>query len=243
MYLKKLKEDELETIFPNSGTINLKKMKEEEKKQYILAYNLYRKLFTEYVVDKLELKKYDNKIVNSDLKFKSVNEENMDIYQYCSSNELKFLYIRNNIYIEHLTEKEKEFLMNRLKNNREDLDAEAKQFIENTYEKTIFEDIGKDGKKYITFYGPDSSNFTARNDSLILGMRYDEFDYNGLNDEAWDELHIKQLTYLPEMFYKLVVEQKNKLSVPIVILQYNDFSIRSRNLKNKNIHGNLEEER
>lgn len=243
MNFKKLKEEELKTIFPNSGTIDLQTMNEKEKKQYVLVYNLYRKIFTKYIIDTLELKKYDNELRNSKLNFKSIDEENMDIYQYFSSNELKFFYIRNNIYIDRLNEQEIKFLINKTKDNNLELDEEIKNFVEHTYEKLIFEDVGKDGKKYITFYGPNSSNYAAENDSLVLGMRYNEFDLNGLDDDSWDELNIEQNMYLPDVFYKLVSEQKDKVSIPIEVLQYNDFSVKRRSLGNKSKEKDEEEER
>jgi len=240
---KKIKEEELKTTFPSTRMINSEEMSEQQKNDYISMYNLYRKLFSEYIMGKLELKKYDDELTNSSLNFKCVDEEKMDVYQYCTSDELKYLYIRNNIHIERLSDQEKNFLINRLRDIKDELDEEARQLVQSTYQKLIFEDVGKDGKQHITFYGPDSMNYTARNDSLIIGMRYDEFDLNGLDDEAWDELHTKQLMDLREMFYKLVIEQKGKVNVPITILQYNDFSVKLRKARRISIEPKNEEER
>ena len=221
-----------ENDFSDLDINNLQKTKD---KQFAREYNLYRKLFTEYLIKKLELKKYDGEIINSDLNFKTVDEEKKDVYQYFLGDELKYFYIRNNIYIERLTEEEKRFLDNKLKEGNETLDDETQKFIEKTYAKMIFEDVGQDGKKYITFYGPNSSSFTAENDSVVIGIRYDEFYSDGLDDETWDDLHMKQMMYLEDVIYKLVDEQAEKLSVPMTVLQYSDFSIRTRNLNNKSI--------
>lgn len=232
-----LKKEELKAISHKLNSMELK------KGQYALAHDLYRELFTKYIIDKLELNKYDEELANSNLNFKPVDEEKMDIYQYFSKNELKFFYIRNNIYIDKLNEKEIEFLINETNNNTIEENEKVKQFIECTYKKVIFEDVGKDGKKYITFYGPNSRNYTARNDSLVIGMRYDEFYSNELNDKDWDELHIKQMRYLPEVFNKLILEQRDKVSIPIEVLQYNDFSVKRRTSTSRNKEENIEEER
>ena len=74
-------------------------------------------------------------------------------------------------------------------------------------------------------------------------MRYDEFYSNELNDKDWDELHIKQMRYLPEVFNKLILEQRDKVSIPIEVLQYNDFSVKRRISSSRNKEENTEEER
>ena len=85
--------NDLKRISPNYSAIDF------EKDDYIKLYNLYRSLLTEYIIDTLELKKYDEKILKSNLNFKQTNKEEMDSYQYFSSEELKYLYIRNNILL------------------------------------------------------------------------------------------------------------------------------------------------
>ena len=79
------------------------------------VYLLYRKLFTEYIIEKTELKKYDEEIKNSNLNFIPVEEEKMDIYQYFSCDILKYFYIRNNLYLEKLDKKDINFLEKKFK--------------------------------------------------------------------------------------------------------------------------------
>ena len=215
--------NDLKRISPNYSAIDF------EKDDYIKLYNLYRSLLTEYIIDTLELKKYDEKILKSNLNFKQTNKEEMDSYQYFSSEELKYLYIRNNIYIEKLDENEMSFLKNVLNSNLYSLNEETKKFIVNTYEKVISECRENDGKESFTFYGPNTTRFMASNKSLIIGMRYDEFAEDGLNDDEWYDRHVSQiLDYLPQIFFEIESNSEEKISMPLRVLRYNEYSIIKR---------------
>jgi len=228
MRFRNLNEENLKTIYPNTG-IKLQELVQEEKKEYIEQYNIYRSLFVEFIIEKLDLKNYDEELEKSELRYLSSNIENMDLYQYFSSDELKFFYIRNNMYIEKLTEEERNWLNERIKNKNYELDNEAKEFIEDTYEKVIFEDVLRDGSKCITLFGPDSSNYLAKNDAIVIGINYDEFNLNGLNDDEWSELYFKQSANLYSIIEKMRSEMKNKIDIPVEVLKYNMFSIKRRN--------------
>lgn len=225
MKYKELSLEEIKDIYSGLDT----NKKDKINQQYRTMYLAYRKLFTEYMTEKLNLQEYDKVIKESGLDFIGVNESDMDSYQYFSSNVLKYFYIRNNINIEKLDQKELEFLSQINFDNEKELEEEEKEFIEKTYQKVIFEDILKNGKKCIISYGPDSSRFFSSNDSIVVGMRYDEYAESGLDDEEWDELHEKQLDFLQELEKKMKLELKDKLDNPISIIQYNEFSVQRRN--------------
>lgn len=227
MRFRNLNEENLKTIYPNTG-IKLQELVQEEKKEYIEQYNIYRSLFVEFIIEKLDLKNYDEELEKSELRYLSSNIENMDLYQYFSSDELKFFYIRNNMYIEKLTEEEKNWLNERIKNNNYELDDEAKEFIENTYEKVIFEDVLKNGSKCITLYGPDSSSYLAKNDAIVIGINYDEFNLQGLADSEWSELYFNQQSNLYSMIKQMTSKMEEKINKQVAILKYNIFSIKRR---------------
>ncbi len=212
------------------ATINNQKiidsMTRDEQRNYLLKYNMYRGLFTKYILEKINLRDYDEQVKNSGLKFEITKEEDMDIYQYFSSDELKYFYIRNNIYIEKLNEKEEKYLQEKINDKNCELDDDTKKFIENTYKKVIFEDVLKNGEVYIMTYGPDSRTYMAPNNALVIGIRYDEFADQGLNDEEWDELHDKQIIYLGKLFTNMYSQLKECLNIPISIIKYNEYSIK-----------------
>lgn len=222
---KTIQESDLETIFPNTGEILIDEQSEQSKKNYISLYNLYRGLFTQYIVDKLDLEKYDNLITRSGLNFQETDPEYMDVYQYFTSQNIKYFYIRNNIYIERLDEEELNFLKNKLIKQEMVMDDETISFIEKTYQKLIFEDFLKNGEKCMIQYGPDSSSFFARNDSIVIGVRYDEFADTELSDKEWERLNYMQSDFLYSLIKKMNGYFKGRTEVPIYILKYDDMSV------------------
>ena len=58
MDFENLKKEELKAISHKSNSMEFK------KGQYALAHDLYRELFTKYIIDKLELNKLDYKLFN-----------------------------------------------------------------------------------------------------------------------------------------------------------------------------------
>ena len=225
MKFNRLYEEDLKTIYPNCTNISLDNMPENQKKKYLLLYNMYRKLFTVYIMQKLKLKSYDNKIEKSELGFTANKKQDMDIYQYFSSDILKYFYIRNNIYIEKLNKKEIDFLEKKIQSKNYELDDETMQIIESSYRRVIFEDVLKNGELCKTLYGPNSSNFFADNNAIIIGVRYDEFAENKLNDDEWDELHQQQVEFLESLITRMNKNLNSNSAVPIEILEYSEFSI------------------
>ena len=225
MRFNRLYEEDLKTIYPNCTNISLDNMPENQKKKYLLLYNMYRKLFTVYIMQKLKLKNYDKKIEKSELGFTANKKQDMDIYQYFSSDILKYFYIRNNIYIEKLNKKEIDFLEKKIQSKNYELDDETMQIIESSYRRVIFEDVLKNGELCKTLYGPNSSNFFADNNAIIIGVRYDEFAENKLNDDEWDELHQQQVEFLESLITRMNKNLNSNSAVPIEILEYSEFSI------------------
>lgn len=225
MKFNRLYEEDLKTIYPNCTNISLDNMPENQKKKYLLLYNMYRKLFTVYIMQKLKLKSYDKKIEKSELEFTANKKQDMDIYQYFSSDILKYFYIRNNIYIEKLNKKEIDFLEKKIQSKNYELDDETMQIIESSYRRVIFEDVLKNGELCKTLYGPNSSNFFADNNAIIIGVRYDEFAENKLNDDEWDELHQQQVEFLESLITRMNKNLNSNSAVPIEILEYSEFSI------------------
>ena len=99
------------------------------------------------------------------------------------------------------------------------------QIIESSYRRVIFEDVLKNGELCKTLYGPNSSKFFADNNAIIIGVRYDEFAENKLNDDEWDELHQQQVEFLESLITRMNKNLNSNSAVPIEILEYSEFSI------------------
>ena len=186
--------------------------------KYVEMYNTYRNLFSQYIIELLEIREYDEKVLNNKLHFKPLEKQRMDIYQKITSDELKFFYLRNNLYIEKLTTEEIEFLNKKINNKNDKLDDETKKFIEKTYKKVIFEDVKKDGKQYIIFFGPNSKTYMARNDSIVIGFSYELNDKNDIANEDLSQNFYNQMDYVRKLLNEIEENSKEKVDSPIKVI-------------------------
>lgn len=191
--------------------------------EYINLYNKYRMLLTKYFIKKFRLKLYDELIENSGLNFKPVDIEKQDLYQYFSSDNLKYVYIRNNVYIDKLTVEEKQKL-NTLSYGDNELSKIDELFIEETYKKVIFEDKLENNKKTMTFFGPRTSSFMIGNDYVVIGIRYDKYYNQYGNDEEWKENFIKQSEFITNLIFKMKLELCLIIDNPVTVIEYGDMS-------------------
>ena len=105
---------------------------------------------------------------------------------------------------------------------------ELYRFIENTYQKVISET-----KEVTTMnYGPENPDFFADSNSIIIGLRTDDFEDSD-KIENWSELHNKREFELDFFLNYLKVELNGKLPIPVSVIRYNDFSVKKRLNQNK----------
>lgn len=226
--LKIINEENFDTRFPKLNESLFNDMDNNMKETYLEIYSIYRKLFSEYIIDKLQIKNYDFELTNSNLNFVKVIEKDMDIYQNFNKEILNYFYIRNNLYIERLTPSERKILYTKFLSGDYSLDENTKVIIENSYKRIIFEDVHKDGSNCYINMGPDNSDYYVPNQSIVIGFRYDEFNLNNLSDEQWDNLHDKQLLYLSEFLLKMSKEISSKVNIPVQVIKYNEYSVKKK---------------
>ncbi len=220
MIFNELDVKNLNTTIPNHNIKN-----DSFSEEYIYLYNQYRKLFSMYFMNKIELKKYDDDITNSEYKFLKLKKQNMDIYQYFTDEDLNFFYFRNNIYIDNLSDDEKERLKSFDFNNLV-LDDAVSTFVENTYKKVISENLLDQKDAYIYFYSPmPNGAYMVRNNTFIIGFNYDDLNLNGMNTKDWHENYKHQHLFLQGFVEKMKAEISTKLDMPIEIIGYNRFNI------------------
>ena len=68
--------------------------------------------------------------------------------------------------------------------------------------------------------------YYAPNDSLIIGVRYDDFNLNGQTGEEWDANRKKQFDYLFELMENIENDGKNKLSALVTCIKYDEYSVK-----------------
>ena len=203
-----------ETRNPNSNFKFFDNLSDIGKEQYLKLYLKYSDLLYKYMIKKLELQRFDNLLLNSPCKFKKIKENDMDLYQKLGSKHLKYFYIRNNLYIERLSNEELNDLINL---TMDDLDSH--DFIEKTYFKVLLEDPDPNSK-LITIYGPDNKEFIKPSNVIVIGYSYVKFDKDENNIDEWIKLNDKrllELDFLNIAFNKLT---KDKLKTNIILQKY-----------------------
>ena len=224
----KITPEDYASRFPNNNEEYFNKLDQREQDAYLECINYYYSQLIEYLIGKLDLIKYDQILSNSKNNFIPTSEDKMAIYQRLSSSYLKYLYLRNNLYIENLSNEEILRLRQFMQQQATLSNQELYRFIENTYQKVISET-----KEVTTMnYGPENPDFFADSNSIIIGLRTDDFaDSDKI--ENWSELHNKREFELDFFLNYLKVELNGKLPIPVSVIRYNDFSVKKRLNQNK----------
>ena len=226
--MEKITSENIDMSYPfliDYDMIKSKKLGEDKPdERYFKLVNKYKRLFEEYIKDMLPLEKIDTNLKNSKLHFNPVKEENMDYYQITSTLGLDYIYVRNNFYIEKLSFDELSLL-----ESFENLNDESKEFIKKTYLNVI---NPYDDSKVI-FYGPENGKHLCKSTDVVLGIRYDEFADNGLNDEEFQSNFLEQLKLISEVETVLEIVGLSKLGSSLMCIHYNEASIMQRYKKAK----------
>ena len=199
-------------------------------KKYYTILNNYKILLESYLRWKLSLKEYDNKLRNSELLFVPIKSENMDFYQYYSTMGLKYIYLRNDLSIEKLSNEDIETLLKINLSELKTISDELLNLIERTYKNII--DNNKDNNiKQINCYGIDIESFWINSSELVFGVRYDEFADNQLDEDTWEENYFKQVVYIDNLIKEMSDKSSNTLGVKVNFLKYNDHTVKNSLMK------------
>ena len=192
---------------------------DEEMKKYLLIYSVYNKLLIEFLIEKYYLKEVDKELEKRKDSFPEVPSSEKDLYQSLSEGYLKYFYLRNNIYIERLTNEQLNYLFSIYQSNNLELTPQNRQFISDTYLKLILESPNE--KEININYGPDNIKYYKPSNSIIIGVRYNQFQNIHTDENTFslleDKLHI--LTNFLE--YRI----KKEIDIPFNIIEYNEYSI------------------
>lgn len=188
-----------------------------ENKEYLNIYSLYRKFYTEYIYNTLDLKKYESKLKASGLQFKGINDKNKDFFQRFSNEILEYFFIRNILYIDELNNEEIDELRLRVIEKKYIFDEKAEKLIEETYKKVLKRNNIEDSE---IIRGIVCENYLIKEGTLILGMRYNSFTENGLSGSKWLDDYISKLKFLEDLFLEIKKDVTEKLLIPVEILRY-----------------------
>lgn len=221
-------EADFNSLSPKNSVISFSDIPLDLKDYFLLNNSLYRKLLIDYLIKNTDIKSFDDNLQNSDLEYISILESDMDIYQYLSSDNFKYIYLRNNIYLEALTDEERNILGEKIESQNYNLDEVAEKLIKDSFQRVIFEDKLGDGSISRSIFSSKSTSYKAPNNALVFGIRFDIFNLNGMTSKEWDELHQKQMRNLFEVSNKLKETLSASLAIPVEALIYSEYSITPR---------------
>lgn len=193
---------------------------DEQMEKYLIFYNVYSNLLVQYMIKKYDLLEYDKRLEDRKELFGEVPNEDKDMYQYLSNGYLKYFYIRNNIYVERFNKKQLDYLWNIYKTDDYTLTYQNEKFVEDTYKDIILEI--PNGQVINISYGPDNGKFYKPSNSIIIGVRYNQFS-NELGDTFSNfSSALGQINLLTSILEYGVEE---KIGIPFNVIIYDEFSV------------------
>jgi hypothetical protein len=190
-----------------------------EKEKYIELLEKYTKLFINYLNKECRFYEYEDYFDKRRDIFVPINENEKDIYQLLSK-PLKYFYIRNNFYIENLSEEEINTLLSSEEENNE--------FVKNTFNKLL---VSKDNIAKNTAFGPLTSMFIAPSDSVVIGFRYDDQLLYKKNKETNMDLS-ESMNECIKVLEIAKVSLGYRLGVPVSVIRYDGISTNLNNEEN-----------
>jgi len=185
--------------------------------RFYKCVSVYKPILDVILYKELDLKYYDDLFVNDPLEFICNTPENYDVYQYISNMGMKFLYIRNNLFVERLSiDQINNFVSDYDKSN---ISKESVEIVKQTYKDIIKYYTDKPDTMNVE-YGPFNPYFFAPNNSVVIGVNIDFFSDNGLSDDKWKENFFNQMSKANEILDNMRNELANKLSIPVTVIRY-----------------------
>lgn len=183
--------------------------------------NVYRIGVSQYLSDTLSLKEYDQKLTSSDMRFVQNDEEHLSEAQKNDKLGLRFIYLRNNVHIERLSEEEQELLYNETVQTKNDkLSTEAEKIVEDSFYSVLAYKVPKneEEKQVETFYDPGLSANLVPIDSIVfmIGTMCEYDDEGNYVDQDHEKIKESELRSFAQQMEE---ELQGKLGdIPIRVL-------------------------
>ncbi len=164
-------------------------IKDKDSTLYSFVQGLYIRTFEELLLSKVDLKKYDDMIKNSDLDFGVVDLKNKLIYHHLSHMNLSYIYIRNFFFIEKLDNDDLNYFVNKIKSNDLNVDSKLLEIVQRTYSDVMIDNFRT--TQYIDpnttiAYGPHSEINDCPADSLCIYIHYGKNTKELTGEDYWD---------------------------------------------------------
>lgn len=153
---------------------------EEDK----MIEQVYREALNQYLISELHLEDYDNQLAESEEHFIPNDEESMTSAQKEGNMGLSYIYLRNPLHLERLSEEQKDVLVGEVASAEpgSELSEELLQLIKTTFPNIISEKeiLTEQDRKVLTYYDSTLKQDFVTVDTLVLKIgTMPEYDSDG----------------------------------------------------------------
>ncbi len=228
--MKYITKEDVNDFIPSRINISLAESKGlalngELRDEYFLLQSIYVNLLEIYLSSLFNIESIEQKL--SSANFRSVEDEEKDIYQYLSNN--KYFYIRNTMYVEKLSNEDIKLLLSK---KDEVSDPNLISIICKTYKDVITTDDFK-MQEFNISYGPQTGSYFKPNNSLVIGFRLAEEDESLYSSsDEWFKDYCARRQYISNLLPKLEEEFNSKINCECSILEYNEESVKKKTSNN-----------
>lgn len=141
---------------------------------------IYRIGFSKYLLEKLDLKAFDDELQKSEMKFIPCDEEHKTEAQKKDELGLEYIFVRNDVHIDRLSAEQQELLASQ--NLKDSYSDEVMQLIEKTFVDVMgYKKIeSEEDKKVKTFYDQKIYPQFVTYDTIVIKIAtMHEYDENG----------------------------------------------------------------
>ena len=182
--------------------------------------NFYKYLFEYFLLSKIDLRKYNDKIKSSNLYFgvphPNIGQLLSNLNEYIN---LEYIYILNNFYIEKISIEDINVLKQYV-DKKIEINEQLLNIVKNTY-KEVIKNNYCNGEytniKYKVFYGYINLKNAVDNDALVLKIFYSRNTIK-LDDEEFIKNIKDKRDFLEKLSNEIIDEVKNKLEINCNIL-------------------------
>lgn len=186
-------------ILANRVNIELAKNKSlisnNDCKVYSLVQSLYLKAFETFLLSKIDLKKYDDMLLNSELDFGVIPKERKFAYHNLSHMNLSYIYIRNFFFVEKLENNDLKVFFDKISRNDYSVDENIMKIVENTYKDVMVDNFRTDqyiSEDTIISYGEHTEKNDCYADALCIYIHYGYSSKNFSEQEYFENKEKKE---------------------------------------------------
>lgn len=192
---------------------------EQLSNRYLYLQAIYRANLDAYLLETLDIKELDEKLGNSSLGFSSTKPENQDLYEKESTMNLKYICLRNNLYIEFLKKEQLNILKHQLESGKEVVTKELKEMVKETLTEVIRVRNPRDwdGKEPFLYAGTRGRKPEIPNQALVLKIS-NVMEYDGAGKLISEEHMREKCEYLEQVKASKEKEYSEILDMEVYIL-------------------------